>query len=189
MDSYEKRQDAYDRFFDRGIDHLDNFSMKIDDDDDMHPDKKIKLYKELIDRAHSFYMECLAKETADCELYHNSDEAYSQCEYYQKEYEDFMSRYDEELAEWEEDQAAKKEEQKRKRMIAQYEKKILSNITDATKKTDIIKLFPSEDKSLVEKAIKQLVEKGSIKQYKEKSRIVLAPPFSINLQSLADFGQ
>lgn len=187
MDSYEKRSDAYDRFFDKEMDKLCCYEEKLDND--MHPDKKIKLYKELIDRAHAFYMECLAKESADSELYHNSNEAYSQYEYYQKEYEDFISRYDEELAEWEEDQEVKKEEQKCKRMIAQYEKKILSIVNAATKKTEIVKQFPAEDKSLVEKAIKQLVENGKIKQYKEKSRIVLAPPFSINLQSLADFGQ
>lgn len=60
MDSYEKRSDAYDRFFDKGMDKLDRYEEKLDND--MHPDKKIKLYKELIDQAHSFYMECLAKE-------------------------------------------------------------------------------------------------------------------------------
>ena len=99
-----------------------------------------------------------------------------------------MSRYDEELAEWEEDQAAKKEEQKLKRMIAQYEKKILSIVTVTIKKTDIVKQFPAEDKSLIEKAIKHLVEQGKIKQYKEKSRLILAP-FGINLQAFTDFWQ
>lgn len=174
MNSYEKRQNEYDRFFDKGLEKLDKFEDKIESMD-IHPSKKLEKYDELIQMAFDFYRECQNKEIMDCDLFPNSESAYKTWDFYQKQKQFLLDHYDDELAGWNEEQELKKEEQARKRMITQYKKKILALITAPTKKSDITKNFPKEHAAFITKAIKQLEKNGEIRLYKENSHIILEP--------------
>ncbi len=113
MDSYEKRNNAYDRFFDRALDKLSRYEDKLDID--RHPEETLNLYEELTQKAYNLYQECLSREYIDDCLFPHSDEAHEQWLEYQDKKADFLSRYDEALEEWKEIEAEKKERRKRKK--------------------------------------------------------------------------
>lgn len=113
MSSYEKRADAHDRRYDKGVDKIDRRAEKLDED--IHPDRKLSLYDDLILMAKSLYHELHFAETMDPELFPNSKEVAELVEYYEKEKANFERHYDYELSEWREIEEEKKEARKRAR--------------------------------------------------------------------------
>lgn len=108
--SYENRQAKYDDFYNSNVEKIERYSEKLEEE--VNPNKKLKIYDKLIKMAEDLYDKCLLKESKDAELFPYSNSALDEIEHYKSEKDYYLDvEYEDEL---EEINSNKKSKKKRK---------------------------------------------------------------------------
>lgn len=174
------RQEIYDDWFERQRDLLWEESEKIDDEDD--PDKKLKLFDAIIQKAEKFVNTCEEKDLEPGIRRKNAKFAKSELEDLKQDKSDYIKdEYQDDLEWWKEYQQQKKEKAQRQKEAEKQQAEVESVkaliVSDLTKHptlriVDIEKNHPDK-KTLIRKAISQLEYDKRIQKFKENNRLVI----------------